>query len=288
MWGTIGRGIGRGARGVGKLAARGAWGATKGIGRAGWRATKGLAGAAALYSGFAPAIGVAAGLGKRLFGSRRGGRGGGRGGGSSESETGLLNTSLLFQIRDEVVQIKGLLVTQQIPESERREKEFEEWRRHRELLSAISGLSLGGIGGGPGGKKDGGSLAKLLLGLLALTGLALLPKLLEKVPGIVDGIQSFLDKMALFLAGMWGVFKLLGKRAKAMKPPQLKAMKGPSRGKGRAAFIKRLKAARALRLAEKSRLKAKTAATNKIKAAEKAALKTTRLGGKTIGSREGQ
>ena len=197
------RGTGRGIRGVARLPGRVAGAA---------------AGAVLQSSGFAPLVSTASNVGRGLFGSSRGGRS--RGGGSSKKETGLLNTSLLFQIRDEVQQIKGLLVTQQIPESERREREFEDWRRHRELLSAISSLSMGGMGPGSGGQKDGGSLAKLLLGLLALTGLAMLPKLLEKVPGIVDGIQSFLDKMGLFLLGMWGVFKLLGTRAKAMKPPK--------------------------------------------------------------------
>ena len=210
MLSALGRGLGRGARGGAKLAGRGAWAATKATGRFGLRSAKGLGGALALSTGFAPALATAA----YLFGGRSGR---GRGGGSSQSETGLLNTSLLFQIRDEVQQIKGLLVNQQIPESERREREFDEQRRHKELLAAISGLS-GGMGG-VANAQSGGSLAALLLGLLALTGLSMLPKLLEKVPGIVDGIQSFLDKMGLFLLGMWGAFKLLSLRTKAMKPP---------------------------------------------------------------------
>ena len=195
------RGTGRGIRGIARLPGRVAGAA---------------AGAVLQSSGFAPLVSAASNVGRGLFSSSRGGR---SRGGSSKKETGLLNTSLLFQIRDEVQQIKGLLVTQQIPESERREREFEDWRRHRELLLAISSLSPR-PGTGSGGEKDGGSLAKLLLGLLALTGLAMLPKLLENIPSIVDGIQSFLDKMGLFLLGMWGVFKLLGTRAKAMKPPK--------------------------------------------------------------------
>ena len=187
---------------------------------------KGLKTSALETSGLAPLASTLS-SGGSMFGSRRGrGRGGGRGGGSSKSETGLLNTSLLFQIRDEVQQIKGLLVATAIPESERREKEFEDWRRHRELLSAISGLS-GGLGGAAASAKSGGSLGDLLKGLLAITGLAMLPKLLEMVPGIVDGIQNFLNEMGLFLTAMLAVFLGLSVRTKSMKPP--KPVKGPGR-----------------------------------------------------------
>jgi len=201
-------------------------------------AAKGLGRSAVDTSGFSPLASTLS-SGGSLFGSRGGrGRGAGRGGGSSKSETGLLNTSLLFQIRDEVQQIKGLLVATAIPESERREKEFDEARRHRELLAAISGLT-GGIGGGLTGKKDGGSLAKLLLGLLALTGLAMLPKLLEMVPGIVDGIQSFLDKMGLFLTAMLGVFLGLSKRTKGMKPPKSVVTRVSKKGLTKAEYMKR-------------------------------------------------
>ena len=192
---------------------RGTGRAVAGTARVAGRAATGLGGALAVSTGFAPAIAVTS----RLFRSRRGGRRGGRGRGSSQKGTGLLNSSVLFQIRDEVQQIKGLLVNQEIPESERREKEFDDQRRHKELLRAILGLGSGMLGGmGAAGKT---SLATLLTGLLAITGLAMLPKLLENLPSLIDGIQNFLDKMGLFLLGMWGAFKILGKRTRAMRPP---------------------------------------------------------------------
>jgi len=100
MLSAIGRGLGRGVRGIARLPGR---------------VVGAAAGAVLQSSGFAPVVSAASNVGRGLFGSSRGGRG--RGGGSSKKETGLLNTSVLFQIRDEVAQIKGLLVTQQIPES---------------------------------------------------------------------------------------------------------------------------------------------------------------------------
>jgi len=227
-------------------------------------ATKFTTATALQTSGVSPFLSVlGSGIGRSggsLFGSKRG-----RGGGSSKSETGLLNTSLLFQIRDEVQQIKGLLVATAIPESERREKEFDEARRHRELLEAISGLS-GGIGGDPAAKKDGGSLGKLLLGLLGLTGLAMLPKLFDMVPGIVDGIQSFLDKMGLFLTAMLGVFLGLGKRTKGMKPPKSVARGGGGKkGLTKAEYMKQENERRRLAAekAEKRRL-AREAARSRV------------------------
>ena len=51
-------------------------------------------------------------------------------------------------------QIKGLLVSQEIPESERREKEFDDQRRHKQLLQAILGL-----GSGMGGAMSTGGKA---------------------------------------------------------------------------------------------------------------------------------
>ena len=109
----------------GRLAKKAGMGLLRGTGRLGAKAIGAVGGsvvgaakfttATALQtSGVSPFLSVlGSGIGRSggsLFGSKRG-----RGGGSSKSETGLLNTSLLFQIRDEVQQIKGLLVATAIP-----------------------------------------------------------------------------------------------------------------------------------------------------------------------------
>ena len=264
-------------RGTGRLGAK----AIGAVGGSVVGAAKFTTATALQTSGVSPLLSVlGSGIGRSggsLFGSKRG-----RGGGSSKSETGLLNTSLLFQIRDEVQQIKGLLVATAIPESERREKEFDEARRHRELLAAIS--TLGGGMGGPAASAKSGGLAKLLLGLLALTGLAMLPKLLENIPSIVDGIQSFLEQMGLFLAGMWGAFKLLGARTRAMKPPSPKTVLTAD-NKKTAAKKKAAEEKRAKKAAEKkAKADAKRADRNKRRVTGRRWTNPLRrmLGGKTI------
>ena len=245
------RGTGRGILGAARLPGRVAGGVLSAV-----------AGA----TGFSGALSMASGL---FPGGRRGGRDG------SKSETGLLNTSILFQIRDEVAQIKGLLVATAVPESERREREFDEQRRHRELLAAIS--TLGGGGGRGMAAAKGGGLAALLMGLLAITGLAMLPKLLENLPSLIDGIQNAMDSIGLFLLGMWGAFKLLGRKFNLIKPPKTKTVLSADdkkkAAKKRAADERRAKkaAARAAKAAETARFKAQREAAKKIKISEKAA-----------------
>ena len=218
---------GKGLRGTGRLARSG----IRATGRGAWKATKyGTMGAIAL-SGAGPAVAAAAkvggafgSVGGAMFGGRGGGgKGGGSGGtgvgGTSRADSGLLSANILFQIHREVATIKGLMLDK-IPESERREKEFEEEKRHKELIKAIG---AGGLGGG--GRDDSSLLNQLLPGLLALAGLSLLPKLLDDVPSFTDGVQTIFDKMDGFFTEMLAFFGGLNKGVKDVKIRQQKAVR---------------------------------------------------------------
>ena len=120
---------------------------------------------------------------------------------------------VLVEIHKEVSLIRDLMIKGGDPQSQAREQAIDDEVRHRKLLSALSGMG-GGPGPGKGGEESTSTwkdkLMQLLPGILALAGIAALPKILENVPDIVDGVNTAFGKIDGFISGLDGFFDSLG------------------------------------------------------------------------------
>ncbi len=179
-----------------------------GLGAAGW-AARGL--------GMGPVMlaGAAAG---GLFGSAYKKFGSGGGGDADDTKppvipqdkmTGDGVPGILDEIRNEVSAIKDILTSQPDPASQEREKALDEEARQRKLIQAISGIKFGKAGKDkPRGFWEW--LKALLPGILALAGIAAIPKILENLPEIFENIQNIVDKIGAFLTSLDNFFTMLG------------------------------------------------------------------------------